>query len=148
MSTTRSNTLIWPWNESLVSDIAELGSRPPTRKTVFLHFMHHHTILQNQQHGKATADDAADIAAEAVMKWWQRYQNEITLKSKMQIIRKILKENKDWKCRKKYFNRFSHKESSAKKVGEYQHDMKKTFWVAAANQSNLDDTDKRFLENM
>ena len=57
--------------------------------------------LQEQLKGVSTAEHAAGLVADCAVKWWHQNQSEVVLKSKVQIIRMIIKLNTAWKTIKK-----------------------------------------------
>ena len=93
--TTRSKgkQKIWFFDECVVNDIR--GAKPPTSKTVYLHFRYLHSELQEKQPGTSSLRDSAKVAVENVKQWWL-CKAGIATKSNNTLIDMILKIHKNW----------------------------------------------------
>ena len=93
--TTRSKgkLKVWLLEECVVDEIR--GSKPPTNKTVYLHFRSLHGELQENQPGTATVRNSAKATVEHVMKWWL-CRAGIPTKTANQLITMVLKMHNDW----------------------------------------------------
>ena len=93
--TTRSKgkLKVWLLEECVVDEIR--GSKPPTNKTVYLHFRSLHGELQENQPGTATVRNSAKATVEHVMKWWL-CRAGIPTKIANQLITMVLKMHNDW----------------------------------------------------
>ena len=94
MTTRSKRTLkIWLLEECVVDEIRV--SKPPTNKTVYLHFRSLHGELQENQPGTATVRNSAKAAVEHVMKWWLSRAG-IPRKNPNQLITMVLKKHNNW----------------------------------------------------
>ena len=80
---TRSDNIEWPFKESPIPEL--VGSKPPTNKTVLLHFMHFH----DGTGGSAKKRDAATTTASNVQSWWKKYISEANLMLNTWIVKSL-----------------------------------------------------------
>ena len=93
---TRSDNIEWPFKESPIPEL--LGSKPPTYKTVLLHFKHFH----DGTGGSAKKRDASTTTASNVQSWWKKYISEANLMSNTWIVKLILGLHEKTRQLKKY----------------------------------------------
>ena len=144
--TTRSKgkLKIWLFDECVVNDIR--GAKPPTSKTVYLHFRYLHSELQEKQPGTSSLRDYAKVAVENVKQWWL-YKAGIPTKSNNTLIDMILKIHKNWTILFK--QRLKTTQQQLDKRDAFSKEMKKTFWAPESNcEKGLNEEDRKFLENM
>ena len=144
--TTRSKgkLKIWLFDECVVSEIR--GAKPPTSKTVYLHFRYLHSKLQEKQPGTSSLRDSAKVAVENVKQWWL-YKAGIPTKSNNTLIDMILKIHKNWTILFK--QRLKTTQQQLDKRDAFSKEMKKTFGAPKSNcEKGLNEEDRKFLENM
>ena len=93
MTRSKGKLKIWLLEECAVDEIR--GSKPPTNKTVYLHFRSLHSELQENQPGTATVRNSANATVKHVMKWWL-CRAGIPTKTANQLITMVLKIHNDW----------------------------------------------------
>ena len=88
--TTRSKgkLKIWLFDECVVND--NRGAKPPTSKTVYLHFRYLHSELLEIQPGTSFLRNSAKVSVGNVKQWWL-YKAGIPTKSNNTVIDMILK---------------------------------------------------------
>ena len=142
--TTRSKgkLKIWLFDECVVNDIR--GAKPPTSKTVYLHFRYLHSELQEKQPGTSPLRNSAKVAVENVKQWWL-YKAGIETKSNNSLIDIILKIHKNWTILFK--QRLKTTQQQLGKKDAFSKEMKKTFWAPKPNcEKGLNEEDRKFLE--
>ena len=144
--TTRSKgkLKIWLFDECVVEEIR--GIKPPTCKTVYLHFRYLHSEMQEKQPGTATARNSAEVAVANVKKWWSSKAG-IPTKSDCRLFEMIEKFHKDWTVLFKQRAKTTQQQMNNRDA--FLTEMKKTFWAPLPNcEKGLNEEDRKFLENM
>ena len=122
------------------------GSKPPTNKTVYLHFRSLHGELLENQPGTATVRNSAKAAVEHVMKWWLCTAG-IPTKNPNQLITTVLKKHNNWTVLFK--QRLKTTQLQLDKRKAFLEEMKRTFWAPQPHcEERLNEEDRKFLEIM
>ena len=124
--TTRSKgkLKIWLLGECVMDEIR--GSKPPTNKTVYLHFRSLHGELQENEPGTAKVRNSAKTTVEHVIKWWL-CRAGIPTKTANQMITMVLKMHNDWRVLFK--QRLKTTQLQLDKRKAFLEEMKRRFWA-------------------